>query len=294
MKIQSGHVELEVEDRGGDGVPIVLVMGLGAQRVLWPADFCDMLTAAGLRVILFDNRDAGESTHLRQLPVPNTAKMFMQRAVGRPVDAAYTLSHMADDILAVLDALHIERAHIAGISMGGMIAQTFCIEHPERALSLISLSSTPGCRRYQLMTHPRALRALLSRAPRTREQAGEHYVRLFRIIGSKMRPADETFLRDKGALSFDRGMNPAGFVRQLAAICASGSRRKALRSLRMPTLVIHGKRDPLITIRAGRATASLVRGATFVELPEVGHDLPRASWRPIADAIVSHTTAAHA
>lgn len=283
--VHGDGVDLCVEDSGGEGEPLVLVMGIGAQLVLWPDGLCERLAARGFRVIRLDNRDVGLSTHLSHLPVPDPRRTLARAALGLPIDAPYTLSHMAGDVRVVLDALGVDRAHIAGMSMGGMIAQTFCIEHPERALTLTSIASTTGDRRYAFAARPAALRALLRAPPRTREESAEGTVAAFRAIGSKTHPPDLALLRHMGALAFDRGTNPAGFARQLAALCASGSRRAALRSLRVPTLVIHGSQDPLIPAAAGRATASLVPNARLLELGDMGHDLPPALWDTMADAI---------
>lgn len=283
--VRGDGVDLHVEDSGGEGEALVLVMGIGAQLVLWPDELCERLSARGFRVIRLDNRDVGLSTHLSHLPVPDPRRTLARAAMGLRVDAPYTLSHMAGDVRAVLDALGVERAHIAGMSMGGMIAQTFCLEHPARARSLTSIASTTGDRRYAFAARPEALRALLRPPPRTREESAERTIATFRAIGGKTHAPDLALLRHMGARSFDRGTNPAGFARQLAALCASGSRRAALRSLRVPTLVIHGAQDPLIPAAAGRATAELVPNARLLELGDMGHDLPRPLWDVMVDAM---------
>ncbi len=284
-KVKGDGVEIHVDDSGGDGEALVLVMGIGAQLVFWPEELCAILKARGFRVIRLDNRDVGKSTHLSHLPVPDPRRTLVRAALGLPVSAPYTLSHMAHDLRAVLDGLGVARAHIAGMSMGGMIAQTFAIEHPGRTLSLTSMGSTTGDRRYAFAARPAALRALLRPAPRSREEAAARTVAMFEAIGGKTHVPDVALLRRMGAESFDRGTNPAGFARQLAAICASGSRRAALKELRVPTLVIHGAQDPLIPVAAGRATAELVPNARLLELGDMGHDLPRPLWNVMADAI---------
>ena len=285
MDVAGDGVTLHVEDFGGTGAPLLLVMGIGAQKVYWPVELCEVFEARGFRVIRMDNRDIGQSTHLSHLPIPNPVRTLARAALGLKIDAPYTLSHMASDLRAVLDALGIAKAHVAGMSMGGMIAQTFCIEHPNRALSLTSMSSTTGDRRYAFAARPAALRALLRPAPRTRDEYAERTLEMSRAIGGKTHPPDVALLRRIGHESFDRGTNPAGFARQLAAICASGSRRKALAELRLPTLVIHGTQDPLVPAAAGRATAALVPNARFLELGDMGHDLPPPLWDVLADAI---------
>lgn len=284
-QVSGDGVELHVEDLGGDGEPLLLVMGIGAQKVYWPIEFCEVLKSRGFRVIRMDNRDVGESTHLSHLPVPDPKKVLLQASLGLAVDAPYTLSHMARDLVSVLDGLGLEKAHVFGMSMGGMITQTFAIEHPERVLTFTSLASTTGDRRYAFMAKPDALRALLRPPPRTREEYAERTLDMFRAIGGKTHAPDEELLRRIGRESFDRGPNPAGFARQLAAIAASGSRREGLRKVRLPALVIHGTQDPLVPLAGGRATAELIPNARMLELGDMGHDLPRANWNVMADAV---------
>ncbi len=286
MKVRANGIEIEVESIG-EGVPVVLIMGIGAQLVLWPEDFCARLVELGFTVVRMDNRDIGMSTHLHDLPVPDPRVSLARAALGLRVHAPYTLGDMAGDVAAVLDALGHRRAHIVGASMGGMIAQTFAIHHPERTTSLTSIMSTPGDARYAFGARPRAVRALLGALPRSREEAAERMVRTFRAIGSRTHAVDEDFARDIGARSYDRGANPAGFARQMAAICASPSRRAALAKLTMPALVIHGTQDPLIPVEAGRATARAIPNARLLELGDMGHDLPRPLRRTIANAIGS-------
>ncbi|MFO0641197.1 MAG: alpha/beta hydrolase [Polyangiaceae bacterium] len=288
MRVRGDGVELHVEDFGGGGEPLLLVMGIGAQKVYWPDELCARLTARGFRVVRMDNRDVGESSHLSHLPVPDPRLVMARALLGLPVDAPYNLSHMAHDLTAVLDGLGLESAHVAGMSMGGMIAQTFAIEHGARARSLASIASTTGDRRYAVMARPKALGALLGPPPRTREEYAERMVAMQAAIGGKTHPRDDELLRHIGRTSYDRGPNPAGFARQLAAIAASGSRRRALAELRVPTLVIHGTQDPLVPVEAGRATARLVPGARLLELADMGHDLPRPLWDTLADALWSH------
>ncbi len=285
MKAQSDNLEIHIDDMGGSGEPLLLIMGIGAQLVLWPDEFCVRLRDRGFRVIRFDNRDVGQSTYLSNAAAPDPRKTLARAALRRPIDAPYTLSHMARDARAVLDALKIDKAHIVGMSMGGMIAQTFCLEHEARALTLTSISSTPGCRRYALMAKPAAIRALLGPPPLTRDEAGARCTATFVAIGGKTHPTDVALLTQMGRTSFDRGSNPAGFARHLAAICASGSRRKHLPQLKLPTLVIHGSQDPLIPAPAGRATAALIPNSRLLELGDMGHDLPRPLWNVMADAI---------
>ncbi|NUP11629.1 MAG: alpha/beta hydrolase [Polyangiaceae bacterium] len=269
----------------GSGEPLLMLMGIGAQLVHWPDGFVERLRAEGFQTIRIDNRDVGMSTHLRHLPAPDMRATLLRTALGLPISAPYTLADMADDALGVLDALGIPRAHVLGASMGGMIAQTFALRHTGRVASLTSIMSTPGDKRYAFAARPSALGALLGRPPRTREEMVVHFSRIYRAIGSRTHATDEAILRQIAERSFDRGLNPPGFARHMAAICASGSRRSALRTLRVPTLVVHGAQDPLIPVAAGRATARLVPDARLLELGDMGHDLPQPLWGAVAGAV---------
>ena len=292
MKVLRDDVTLHVEAAPPGGEPMLLLMGLGAQLVLWPEALCARLAARGARVIRMDNRDVGASSHLRHLPVPSPRGTLLRAALGLAVAAPYRLEEMADDACAVLDALAIPRAHIVGASMGGMIAQTMAITHPDRVASLTSIMSTPGDRRYALGARPRAVKALL--APRAKSAAAlaDQLVATFRAIGSRTHPPDEQHLRQAAATIWERGVNPAGFARQLAAVCAAPSRRRALGGIRVPTLVVHGAQDPLIPVAAGRATAAAIPGARLLVVEDMGHDLPAVRLDDIADAIAEVMRAA--
>lgn len=286
MRVHANGIDFEVERRG-DGEPLVMVMGIGAQLVLWPEDFCAMLVERGFSVITFDHRDVGLSTHLDHLPAPDPRATLARAALGLPIPAPYKLEDMADDVAGILDALGEARAHVLGVSMGGMVAQTFAIRHASRTLSLTSIMSTPGNRRYMLGTKPRAFRELFRKTPRTREEAAEATFAAFRTMGSLTHPPDEEHLRQAGARAFDRGVNPRGFMRHFAAICASGNRRAALAAVRAPTLVIHGTQDPLLPVAAGRATARLVPNARLLELADMGHDLTKPLRPAMVDAVAA-------
>lgn len=281
-RVCANGIELDVEEIGA-GEPLLLIMGLGAQLVYWPDEFCRLLADRGFRVIRFDNRDVGRSTWLRGVRVPPIGATLLRSSLGLPVASAYTLHDMADDAVGVLDALGIERAHLVGASMGGMIAQAAAIRHPGRVASLTSIMSTTGERRYR-WAHPRALRALLAPAPRSRSEAVARQVAIFRAIGSPGYPSDEALLADMAARAYDRGHHPAGFVRQLSAILASPSRAALLRRLDVPALVVHGTHDPLVPVGGGRATARALRGRLLL-FDGMGHDLPRALWRAMAGGI---------
>ena len=266
--------------------PLLLVMGLGTQLIHWDLELCERFADRGFHVIRFDNRDAGRSTYI-DAPVPNIRRAM----AGLRIDAPYLLDDMADDAFGLLDHLGIEAAHVAGASMGGMIAQTMAIRRPERVLSLISIMSTTGERR---VGRPklRVWGVLMRRAPQDKDAAVEYFVRVFRMIGSKGFPADEDRIRAHAAEAYDRGHSPAGTGRQLAAIMASGDRTERLHELHVPTLVFHGRDDPLVPFRAGRATADAIPGARLIGIPGMGHDLPRQVWPQLVDAVAE--TAARA
>jgi pimeloyl-ACP methyl ester carboxylesterase len=264
-------------------------MGLATQMIAWHEDFCAELAGRGFFVIRFDNRDVGRSTALRHLPAPT----IRQLALRSKKAASYSLSDMAADAVGLLDELGIERAHVVGASMGGMIAQTIAIEHPQRVLSLCSIMSNTGSRwagQPKLATY----RVLLAVQPTDREQFIEHVLKMYRVIGSPGFDRDEDDLREIAARSYDRGRNPAGSGRQLAAIIASGDRTAGLRTLRVPTVVIHGTKDPLVRPSGGRATARAIPGARLTTVEGMGHDLPREAWPRIIGAIVENAARAGA
>jgi pimeloyl-ACP methyl ester carboxylesterase len=262
--------------------PLLLVMGLATQMIAWDEAFCDMLVSRGFRVIRFDNRDVGRSTHLKGGPRPKVVRAM----AGIAKDPHYTLEDMADDAFGLLDHLEIDAAHVVGASMGGMIAQTMAIRRPERVLSLASIMSTTGNRRAG-MPRLRALAVLFRRAPRDRDAFIKYIVRTYRIIGSPGYDRDEEWIRRLAVESYDRGVDRGGPARQIVAIQASGDRTRDLRGLRIPTVVIHGKDDPLVPLRAGRATARAIPDAELIEIDGMGHDLPRALWPEITARIAA-------
>jgi pimeloyl-ACP methyl ester carboxylesterase len=263
-----GDVDLCYDAFGDPECPtMLLIMGLGFQLVHWPEGFCRELAAEGFRVVRFDNRDAGRSTHLP----------------GR----RYTLEDMADDAVGLLDALGVEAAHVVGASLGGMVAQTVAIRHPGRMRSLASLMSTTG-RRGRGRTSLRVLRHALGRRPRTADEAIERRVRVFALIGSTGFEQDLDELRRVTALAFERDPEAReGRRRQYRAVRAAGDRTVALGLLAVPTVVIHGAEDRMCDPSGGRATAAAVPGARLELVPGMGHDLPPGAWsrlvRSIAD-----------
>ena len=271
--------------------PLVLVMGLGAQMIFWEDDFCREIARRGFHVIRFDNRDCGLSTHFPEAGDPNVAAAMMTAASGGTVTPPYTLRDMAADTVGLLDALGIERAHVVGASMGGMIAQTLAIGHPERLRSMTSIMSTTGNPALPQAT-PEAMMALLTPPPAERDAFLDHMVKTFRIIGSPGFEFDEAGFRDRVGRAFERSYDPAGVARQLVAIVADGSRKERLRAVRVPTLVIHGVADPLVPVEGGRDTAEAIAGARLVEIEGMGHDLPRGTWPRIIGAIEDVSRAA--
>jgi pimeloyl-ACP methyl ester carboxylesterase len=278
-----GQVDLVYETIGDpSGAPLLLVMGLGMQLIHWDRGLCELFAERGFHVIRFDNRDSGLSTKIRGR-VPNVMRLM----AGVPTRVPYLLDDMAADSFGLLDHLGIERAHVVGTSMGGMIAQTMATQRPERVLSLGSMLSTTGDRRVGT-PKLRVWSLLMRRAPNDREAYIAYFVRVFRMIGSPAYRLDDERMRELAAATYDRCHYPAGTARQLGAIMASGSRTAALRELRVPTVVIHGESDPLVPLRAGLATARAIPGAELITIPGMGHDMPEALWPTYVEAIAKN------
>lgn len=267
-------IELCYQEAGDpSGEPLLLIMGLATQMLAWDEGFCALLVERGFRVIRFDNRDIGCSTKIDSAGMPRRADMLL----GRRSTAPYFLSDMAADTVGLMDHLGIEAAHLAGASMGGMIAQTIALEHPERVRSMTSIMSSTG-NRWVARPAWRAITALLARPPEGREAAIDHAVKVFRTIGSPGYPMDEARFREIMAVSYDRSHARAGVARQMHAISASGDRTSQLRKLRVPTTVLHGAADPLLRASAGRATARAIPGSHLRIFDGMGHDLPQPLW----------------
>jgi len=285
-----GDVELAYETFGDPSHPaMLLVMGLATQMLGWRAAFCEELAARGFHVIRYDNRDVGRSTKFSSHRPPTIGQLVRRDASA----AAYTLADMADDGVGLLDCLGIERAHVVGASMGGMIAQTIAFRHPDRVLSLVSIMSNTGAR-WSGQPSLSVYSVLLKRAPRDREGFVAHQMEVFARIGSPGFPRDEDELRDMAGASYDRGHDPAAAGRQLAAIIASGDRTDDLARIDVPTLVIHGTKDKLVAPSGGRATAKAIPGARLVTIEGMGHDLPRGAWPEIVEAIAENAARAGA
>jgi pimeloyl-ACP methyl ester carboxylesterase len=288
QRARIGDVDIAYETFGSeDDVPVLLIMGLASQMLAWPDEFCQDLASRGHFVIRYDNRDIGLSTHFHQAGSPSLPAIF----AGDASAATYTLSDMARDGAGLLEHLGLESAHVVGASMGGMIAQTLAIEHPQRVRSLTSIMSTTGDRAVGAATQE-ALGVLMAPPAKNREEAQERAVATFRVIGSPGFRLDEDALRERAGMAFDRSYDPAGVARQLAAIVTTADRTERLRGLGVPTLVIHGAQDPLVNVSGGRATAAAIPGAELTIIEGMGHDLPRELWGRIVDAISNLTARA--
>ncbi|WP_286131876.1 alpha/beta hydrolase [Mycobacterium sp. IS-1556] len=262
--------------------PLLLIAGLGQQLHSWPDDFVTALAARGFCVTRFDNRDAGRSTHMTHRP-PNSVAMFRGRN-------SYHLGDMARDTIGLMDALGYQDAHLVGISMGGMIAQTVAAHHPGRVRTLTSIMSTTGASRLGRPAWSTWRRMLTARPPRTRAEAMDRAANMFRHIGSHGYPYDERAVREAAAIAWDRDPTNGGIVRQLAGIFASGDRTAELAHIDVPTLVIHGDRDRMVHPTGGAATARAIPGARLETIQGLGHDLPTGAWDRVIDLIIDHIT----
>ncbi len=274
-------------DQKGDPAdpPVILIAGLGQQLHSWPDEFVTKLVGRGYHVTRFDNRDAGRSTHMNYRP-PNPVVMFR----GGDPRHQYHLGDMARDTVGLMDALGYADAHLVGVSMGGMIAQTVAAHHPGRVRTLTSVMSTTGARRLGRPALSTWRRMLMSKPPRTQAEEMDRAANIFSHIGSHGFPFDEQAVRTYAGTAFDRDPSPAGITRQLAGIFASGDRTAELAQIDVPTLVIHGDRDRMVHPTGGAATARAIPGARLETIVGLGHDLPVGAWDRIIDLITAHTT----
>ncbi|HWA90753.1 MAG TPA: alpha/beta hydrolase [Rhizomicrobium sp.] len=277
-KVRANGIDIEYESFGRKGDPaILLIMGFAAQLTMWQTALCEALARKGFRVVRFDNRDIGLSTHLSHLPAPNPAELFARRLAGEAVEVPYALDDMAADAAALLAALEIDKAHIVGASMGGMIAQLVAINHPDATASLISIMSTTG--RPDLPPgKPEAMAALMT-PPKSdsREDRIAAGLNVVKVLGSPAFPDPDAVLLAAVTGAVDRApYDPAGVARQMGAIVAAPPRNEKLAGVRAPSMVLHGVDDPIIPIEAGRDTAASIPGAKLVEVPGMAHDFTEA------------------
>ena len=290
MQVTANGISLEVERFGPeDRPPILLVMGLGGQMTLWPIELVEELVARGYHVIRFDNRDVGLSAKFDHLGQPSMLRLIALDFLGVQPKAPYLLGDMAKDAVGVLDALGIDKAHIVGVSMGGMIAQLIAADHGERVLSLTSIMSTTGHRSLPKPTKA-ARSALLAPPPKDPTDRAAILARMvatYGAIGSPGYVSSDEERQETMSAQLDRSYHPTGLVRQIAAIVASGDRREALKKVTAPTVVLHGEDDPLVPVEGGQDTAKHIRGAELITIPGMGHDMPLALVPAFADAIAS-------
>lgn len=278
-RVGPSGIDIAYERFGDPSAPtVLLVMGMGTQLIGWPDGLCKALVQQGLHVVRFDNRDAGQSTHFAGRPD------FLAATRGDFATAVYTLSDMAADTAGLLDALGMGAAHVVGASLGGFVAQTLAIEHPARVRSLTSIMSTTGAPDVGQL-HAEARVIFSWPRPTTREEAMERAVRTMALLGSPGFPHDDAVIAQMAGRAWDRDHDPDAIVRQAVATLASGDRTEKLRALSLPTIVIHGEDDRMCDVSGGRATAAAIPGAELITIPGMGHDLPRAVWPTITDAI---------
>ena len=291
-RARSNGIELEYEVIGNPAdPPLLLITGLGAQLITWDDELVLGLARRGHFVIRFDNRDVGLSTHFDDAPAPSAAEVLRRRASGEPLRVAYTLSDMADDAAGLLAHLELGSAHVVGASLGGMVAQTLALRHAERVRSLTSIMSSTGNPGLP-PAKPEAMARLALPAPAERAAYVEHMVATQRVIAGSGFPFDEERSRRLAGRLFDRAFYPQGVARQLAAVLASGSRREALETLRVPTLVVHGLEDPLVPVDGGLDTHDAIPGSELLLIDGMGHSLPRGVWPSLIDAVQKHVARA--
>jgi len=291
-QIAANGLVLEYDEFGAADAPVILlIMGLGTQMTAWPVPFCEGLANSGFRVVRFDNRDVGLSSKLEGERVPGIVHYLLARYLGVPLNVPYTLEDMANDVIGLLDAIGIRKAHVVGASMGGMIAQTAVGRFPERFHSLTSMMSSSGDPSLPGPTAAASKQLRSARPdPSSRDSVIQMIMKSYRVLGSPDYQRSGEELRKLASDSFDRSYYPQGFYRQFAAIMASGSRVDLLRTIRTPTLVIHGNSDPLIPVACGVHTAEQIEGARLERIDGMGHDLPPQLLGRMVELIDEHAS----
>lgn len=282
-------IQIEYETFGDPSLPsLLLIIGLGSQLIHWQDAFCEQIADKGYHVIRYDNRDVGLSTKFDKVSMPEIVDKVMALFSGQEITTPYTIENMANDAIGLLDALNIDKAHICGMSMGGMIAQTFAIHNPSRILSLISIYSSSG--RKEIGPTQEVLEAMMAPAPEEREQYIDYQLKFFKLIYGTGLPFDVEFHRNLTARSYDRSFCPEGSGRQYLAIMVQKDRTQELKKLKVPSLIIHGDEDPLVPIAGGKATADAIPNAEFMIIKGMGHVLPNLNtyWNDIKDAMINH------
>ncbi len=291
-KAKSNNIEIEYETFGNPlDKPFLLVVGLGSQMIQWDEGFIKHLTDRGFYAIIFDNRDIGLSTRCEEAGEPDLMGAIMAVQRGEPVEAPYSLDDMADDAVGLLDALGIEKAHICGASMGGMIAQTIAYRHPSRVLSLTSIMSNTGNPDLPQAT-PEVQQVFYSPVPPERDAVIKNSIKVGKLIYGTGFPYDEEKQRALAGRVFDRCYYPAGVGRHLLAIMAHGNRKERLSAIKVPTLVIHGRDDPLLPVEGGIDTAEAIPGSELLIINGMGHSFPPETWSQISDAIAENAAKA--
>jgi pimeloyl-ACP methyl ester carboxylesterase len=290
-KAKANGIEIEYDCFGHtDEEAVLLISGLGTQMIRWSETFCQLLAEHGYRVIRFDNRDAGLSTQLNSVSMPDLAAIANAVARGEPPHVLYTLFDMANDAVSLLDSLRIKRAHVVGRSMGGMIAQLMASEHAERVLSLVCMMSSTGNRDLP-QASPQVMAAMTTPAPHPlKDEQGylAHCVAFSQVIAGRGYPFDEAAQRDQALAEVKRAYNPSGFWRHIAAIAASGDLRPRLANISAPTLVLHGSDDTLVSPEAGEDTAANIKGAKLLIVEGMGHDFPPSLFAFLAGVIADN------
>ena len=287
-KVKVNHIEIVYDTFGETSAPpMLLIMGLGEQMISWDEEFCTRIAMRGYWVIRFDNRDVGLSTKLDEAGLPDIPALIRAQTQGGAAQSPYTLRDMADDAVGLLDVLGITSAHVVGVSMGGMIAQEMAINYPKRVRTLTSIMSSTGNSELP-RPKPEAMSILLTPFPTDREGYLEYAVQTWRVLCGPVFPVDEDSVKQHAGRSFDRGLSLEGTIRQWAAILGSGSRREGLKSVNIPSLVIHGDADPMVPVECGIDTANSIPEAELMIIKGMGHDLPLAVTPQVIEAIVRH------